>query len=84
MFFAKHPDFPFNPDAFYCSPTFKNKPYTAHFFFEVKLRVTMTDIFDALTASDRPYRRAMPYDGAIKTLRSMADEGDLEPVHTNE
>ena len=44
----------------------------------------MTDIFDALTASDRPYRRAMPYDGAIKTLRSMADEGDLEPVHTNE
>ena len=46
---------------------------------EVEVRIlTMMDIYDALTARDRPYKRAMPHDAAIKILRSMAEEGKLD------
>jgi HD-GYP domain-containing protein (c-di-GMP phosphodiesterase class II) len=38
----------------------------------------MMDIYDALTASDRPYKKAAPYETAIKILSSMADEGKLD------
>jgi len=44
---------------------------------EVRI-LTMMDIFDALIARDRPYRKVMPYDQAIKILKSMADEGKLD------
>jgi len=36
------------------------------------------DIYDALTASDRPYKRTVPYDGAVKVLRAMVGEGKLD------
>jgi HD-GYP domain-containing protein (c-di-GMP phosphodiesterase class II) len=36
------------------------------------------DIYDALTACDRPYRKVMPHEAALKILRSMADEGKLD------
>lgn len=44
---------------------------------EVRI-LTMMDIYDALTARDRPYKRAMPHDGAVKILRAMVDEGKLD------
>jgi HD-GYP domain-containing protein (c-di-GMP phosphodiesterase class II) len=39
--------------------------------------ITIMDIFDALTASDRPYKKSMPLDKALGILQSMADEGQL-------
>ena len=41
--------------------------------------MTVCDIFDALTASDRPYKKAMPVDKALSILRMEADEGALDP-----
>jgi HD-GYP domain-containing protein (c-di-GMP phosphodiesterase class II) len=40
--------------------------------------MTVCDIFDALTASDRPYKRALPVDQALAILRSEAREGALD------
>jgi HD-GYP domain-containing protein (c-di-GMP phosphodiesterase class II) len=40
--------------------------------------MTVCDIFDALTASDRPYKRAMPVDRALSILQMEADEGALD------
>ncbi|MBQ1850291.1 MAG: HD domain-containing protein, partial [Lachnospiraceae bacterium] len=40
--------------------------------------LTILDIFDALTASDRPYRKAIPREKAFDILRSMVDEGKLD------
>ena len=40
--------------------------------------LTILDIFDALTASDRPYRRAIPQEKAFAILRSMVDEGKID------
>ena len=39
--------------------------------------ITIADIFEALIATDRPYKRGMPIDIALDILRSMADEGKL-------
>ncbi|MBZ0135802.1 MAG: GAF domain-containing protein [Planctomycetes bacterium] len=41
--------------------------------------MAVADVFDSLTASDRPYKPAIPLERAIKILQSMADEGDLDP-----
>ena len=40
--------------------------------------MTVCDIFDALTASDRPYKKAMPVDKALSILRMEAEEGALD------
>jgi len=40
--------------------------------------MTVCDIFDALTASDRPYKRAMPVDRALSILRMEAADGMLD------
>ena len=40
--------------------------------------MTVCEIFDALTASDRPYKKAMPLEKAIQILRWEAEEGGLE------
>lgn len=40
--------------------------------------MTVCDIFDALTASDRPYKKAMPVEKAIQILRWEAEEGMLD------
>jgi len=40
--------------------------------------MTIADIFDALTASDRPYKRALTAERAIDILRSEADAGMLD------
>ncbi len=40
--------------------------------------MTIADIFDALTAADRPYKKAMPVDKALQILRSEAEDGALD------
>ncbi len=40
--------------------------------------MTIADIFDALTASDRPYKRALSADRALDILRMEADDGMLD------
>lgn len=40
--------------------------------------LTISDIFDALTASDRPYRDAYSVDKALSILEMEADEGKLD------
>ncbi|MFW5966950.1 MAG: HD-GYP domain-containing protein, partial [Persicimonas sp.] len=40
--------------------------------------LTIADIFDALTAADRPYRKAATPERAVEILREEADEGKLD------
>jgi hypothetical protein len=40
--------------------------------------MTISDIFDALTATDRPYKRAVPWERALDILRMEAREGMLD------
>jgi HD-GYP domain-containing protein (c-di-GMP phosphodiesterase class II) len=40
--------------------------------------MTISDIFDALTASDRPYKRAVPWERALDILRLEAKDGMLD------
>ncbi len=49
---------------------------------EVRI-ITILDIFDALTADDRPYKPGMPVEKALSILDSMANkEGKLDPELT--
>ena len=41
--------------------------------------MTVADIFDALTAADRPYKKAMPIERALSILRDEAKLGLLDP-----
>jgi len=45
--------------------------------FEGKL-MAVTDIAEALTSADRPYKRAMPLDEVYRVLRSLAEKGKLD------
>lgn len=40
--------------------------------------MTISDIFDALTATDRPYKRAVPYERALDILSMEAKDGMLD------
>ena len=40
--------------------------------------MTISDIFDALTASDRPYKRAVPIERALHIMESEVDGGMLD------
>lgn len=42
--------------------------------------MTVADIYDALTASDRPYKRAVPTERALDILRMEMNEGLLDPA----
>lgn len=44
---------------------------------EVRI-MTIADIYDSLTADDRPYKKALPVPKALSILSSMADEGKLD------
>ena len=44
---------------------------------EVRL-LTILDIFEALTAKDRPYKPPMPVDRAFAVLHSMVDDGSID------
>ena len=41
--------------------------------------ITIADIFDALTSSDRPYKPAVPVEQALEMLRASAAAGQLDP-----
>ncbi len=45
--------------------------------FEGKL-MAVTDIAEALTATDRPYKKAMPLDNVYRILRAMVQDGNLD------
>ena len=45
--------------------------------FEGKI-MAVTDIAEALTASDRPYKKAMPLETVYRILRSMSEKGELD------
>jgi HD-GYP domain-containing protein (c-di-GMP phosphodiesterase class II) len=42
--------------------------------------MAISDIYDALTASDRPYKKAVPHDLAIDILKKEAEGGQLDKV----
>jgi HD-GYP domain-containing protein (c-di-GMP phosphodiesterase class II) len=42
--------------------------------------MAISDIFDALTASDRPYKRAVPYQKALAILEDEVKQGKLDPL----
>jgi len=46
--------------------------------FQAKI-MTVCDIYDALTASDRPYKRALPADRALDILGIEVKDGNLDP-----
>jgi HD-GYP domain-containing protein (c-di-GMP phosphodiesterase class II) len=41
--------------------------------------MAIADVFEALTASDRPYKKAMPLSVALKILSNMKQEGHIDP-----
>jgi HD-GYP domain-containing protein (c-di-GMP phosphodiesterase class II) len=40
--------------------------------------MTISDIFDALAASDRPYKKAVPWDRALDILFDEAKKGFID------
>jgi len=40
--------------------------------------LALVDVFDALTANDRPYKKAMPVEAALKILGFMVKDGELD------
>ena len=44
---------------------------------EVRL-LTIIDVYDALTAEDRPYKPPMPSEKAFSILKSMRDDGQID------
>jgi HD-GYP domain-containing protein (c-di-GMP phosphodiesterase class II) len=42
--------------------------------------MTVSDIFDALSASDRPYKKAVPPDKALDILKLEVRDGMLDPI----
>jgi len=46
--------------------------------------ITICDIFEALVAKDRPYKKPMPLEKALSILHEMADNGQLDKEIVNE
>ena len=42
--------------------------------------MTIADIYDALTARDRPYKSSIPSEKALDILHSEAEAGKIDPV----
>ena len=40
--------------------------------------ITVADVYDALTARDRPYKKPVSREKALDILKEMADEGKLD------
>ena len=56
---------------------YPNKLTSCDLPIEVRI-LTIMDIFDSLTADDRPYKKAYDKDGALKILSAMVEEGKLD------
>jgi len=42
--------------------------------------MTISDIFDALSASDRPYKKAVSLERALDILKFAVKDGEIDPV----
>jgi HD-GYP domain-containing protein (c-di-GMP phosphodiesterase class II) len=42
--------------------------------------MTISDIFDALSASDRPYKKAVSLEKALEILGFAVKDGELDPT----
>ena len=42
--------------------------------------LTVADVYDALTATDRPYKKPMPKAKALAILKEMSNEGKVDPL----
>jgi HD-GYP domain-containing protein (c-di-GMP phosphodiesterase class II) len=40
--------------------------------------MAISDIYDALTASDRPYKKAVPHEKALEILKKESDQGLID------
>jgi HD-GYP domain-containing protein (c-di-GMP phosphodiesterase class II) len=40
--------------------------------------MTISDIFDALSAADRPYKKAVPVERALSILEQTVKDGELD------
>ena len=40
--------------------------------------MTISDIFDALSAADRPYKKAVPVERALDILKASVEDGELD------
>jgi hypothetical protein len=47
--------------------------------FQSKM-MTVSDIFDALSASDRPYKRALPVEKALDILKMSVRDSEIDPL----
>ncbi|MCR4930438.1 MAG: ATP-binding protein [Lachnospiraceae bacterium] len=56
---------------------YPNKLKESEIPWETRL-ITIIDIYDALTAEDRPYKKPMPSEKAFAILNDMANEGKLD------
>ncbi len=45
--------------------------------------MTISDIFDALTAADRPYKKAVPYERALTILQYEVEDNHIDPELVN-
>jgi HD-GYP domain-containing protein (c-di-GMP phosphodiesterase class II) len=41
--------------------------------------MAISDVYDALTAADRPYKKALPHERALEILHLEAKSGKLDP-----
>ncbi|MDP3775865.1 MAG: HD domain-containing phosphohydrolase [Gemmatimonadales bacterium] len=57
---------------------YPRKVAAAHIPIQTRM-MTISDIFDALTAADRPYKRAVPLQRALDIMSSEVKEGMLDP-----
>ena len=42
--------------------------------------LTVADVYDALTATDRPYKKPMSKEQALGILKEMSEEGKVDPL----
>ncbi len=45
--------------------------------------LAIADVFEALTAADRPYKKAVPLDRSLKIIGFMAKDGELDKELVN-
>ncbi len=41
--------------------------------------IAIADIYDALTANDRPYKKSLPHEKALEILRAEAERNKIDP-----
>ena len=70
------PEFARNHHEFLDGSGYPRKLMAEDIHLETRI-MTITDIFEALTASDRPYKRGVPVNKALSILWEMAEKGKL-------